>query len=67
MVKGLDIFRERFHPFEKAFVVIGGAPCDQWFTDQGLIFRATRDIVLVSEAADNEFVTAMRSFVEEGG
>jgi hypothetical protein len=69
MVKGLDIFRERFHPFEKAFVVIGGAACDQWFTDQGLTFRATRDldIVLVGEAFDNEFVTAMRSFVEEGG
>lgn len=33
MVRGLEIFCERFCRFEGAFILIGGAACDQWFTD----------------------------------
>ena len=44
MVKGLDIFRERFRPFEGSFTLIGGAACDEWFTAQGVPFRATKDL-----------------------
>jgi hypothetical protein len=36
MVKGLDLFRERFRGFEGSFTLIGGAACDEWFTAQGL-------------------------------
>jgi len=36
MVKGLDLFRERFRDFEGSFTLIGGAACDEWFTAQGL-------------------------------
>ena len=35
MVKGLELFRERFREFEGAFTLIGGAACDEWFTAQG--------------------------------
>lgn len=68
MVRGLDLFRERFREFEGAFVLIGGAACDQWFTDQGLAFRATKDldIVLLIEVLDRRFVEAFRKFVEDG-
>jgi hypothetical protein len=69
MVKGLDIFRDRFRQFDGSFVMIGGAACDEWFTNQGLIFRATRDldIVLLIEVLNKDFVAAMRNFVAEGG
>ena len=68
MVKGLDIFRERFRRFEGALTLIGGAACDEWFTSQGLEFRATKDldIVLMIEALDQALVAAMRAFVAEG-
>ena len=69
MVKGLDIFRERFRQFEGSFILIGGAACDQWFSRQGLEFRATQDLdlVLLIEVLDPSFVAAMRGFVAEGG
>lgn len=69
MVRGLEIFRERFRRFEGSVILIGGAACDQWFTRQGLDFRATKDLdmVLIVEILDREFISAMRAFVEEGG
>ena len=68
MVKGLDLFRERFRDFVGSFTLIGGAACDEWFTAQGLPFRATRDldIVLIIEVIDRPFVNAMRNFIREG-
>jgi hypothetical protein len=41
MVKGLDLFRERFREFEGSFILIGGAACDEWFASEGLTFRPT--------------------------
>jgi len=69
MVKGLAIFRERFRTFEGAFTLIGGAACDEWFTNQGLPFRGTKDldIVLMIEVLDPKFVAALWAFVTEGG
>ena len=68
MVKGLDLFRERFRDFEGSFTLIGGAACDEWFTAQGLPFRATKDldIVLIIEVIDRAFVGAIRNFINEG-
>jgi hypothetical protein len=31
MVKGLNIFRDRFRQFEGSLTLIGGAACDEWF------------------------------------
>ena len=69
MVRGLDLFRNRLGDFEGSFILIGGAACDEWFTAQGLAFRATKDldVVLLIEVIDQSFVNAMREFVEAGG
>lgn len=69
MVKGLDLFRERFRPFQGMMTLIGGAACDEWFTTVGLTFRATNDLDLVIMMDDvaPEFLSAMRAFVAEGG
>lgn len=69
MVKGIDIFRERFRDYPKSLVLIGGAACDEWFSRLGMSFRATRDldIVLILEAVNADFVATMRAFVDEGG
>ncbi|MBA3351309.1 MAG: nucleotidyl transferase AbiEii/AbiGii toxin family protein [Blastocatellia bacterium] len=68
MVKGLDLFRERFREFEGSFVLIGGAACHEWFAQQGAEFRATKDldIVLIVEIVDPPFVAALRAFIAEG-
>jgi len=62
------MFRERFRPFEGFFALIGGAACDEWFTSLGLEFRATKDLdlMLMIEVLNQEFITAMRAFIEEG-
>jgi len=69
MVRGLDLFRQRFRRFEGSFVLIGGAACDEWFTSLGLVFRATRDldIVLIIEVLAAEAVSGLRAFIAEGG
>lgn len=69
MVRGLDIFRERFGKFEGSFILIGGAACDLWFSSLNQTFRATQDLdlVLLIEVVSPEFVKAMREFISEGG
>ncbi len=69
MVRGLDLFRERFREFEGSFVLIGGAACDEWFAAAGLEFRATKDldIVLIIEVLAPEAVRELRAFIAEGG
>lgn len=68
MIRGLDLFRERFRDYEESLILIGGAACDDWFTRQGLNFRATKDldIVLLLEAVNPDFVAAMRQFIDDG-
>lgn len=69
MIKGLDLFRERFRPFQGMMALIGGAACDEWFTANGLSFRATNDLdlVIMIDGVDPEFIAAVRAFVAEGG
>lgn len=69
MVRGLDLFRERFRPFQGLMTLIGGAACDEWFTTNGLTFRATNDLdlVIMMDDVDPAFVSAMRAFVADGG
>ena len=68
-MRGLDIFRERFRDYQDSLVLIGGAACDDWFTRQGLRFRATKDldIVLLLEAVNPDFIATMRQFIKDGG
>ena len=69
MVKGLDLFRERFREYSDRYVLIGGAACDLAMQEAGLEFKATKDldIVLCIEALDTAFVEAFWAFVREGG
>lgn len=47
MVRGIDSFREWFQGYEDHYAIIGGTACDLLMTDEGLDFRATKDIDLV--------------------
>ena len=68
MVKGLDIFRDHFRRFEGFFTLIGGAACVEWFDAEQMEFRATDDLdlVLMIEVLNQDFITAIRTFVKEG-
>jgi len=68
MVRGLDIFRQRFRGYSDRYMLIGGAACDLAMNAAGLEFRATKDldIVLCVEALDTAFVEAFWAFVREG-
>jgi hypothetical protein len=66
-VRGFEGFRKRFQPYQDQFLVIGGAACDLWFEDQGLRFRATKDIdmVLLLEFIDTDFVKEFWTYIQE--
>ncbi len=67
-VKGLELFSERFSGFREAFILIGGAACDLWFSDERMAFRATKDldIVLVLEKLNPDFVAQFWQFIDDG-
>lgn len=69
MVKGLEIFAERFAGFEDCYVLIGGAAAYLVQQDAGLEPRVTQDldIVLCVESLTAEFGQRMWDFIEEGG
>lgn len=69
MVKGLDIFRQRFRGYSDRYMLIGGAACDLLMGEAGIEFRFTKDldIVLCIEALDTEFVEVFWAFVRDGG
>ena len=57
MVTGIDSFKEWFKGYEEQYAIIGGTACDILMTEEGLDFRATKDIdlVLIIEALDVNF------------
>ena len=69
MVGGLNKFKEHFGDSAHQYVLIGGTACDLLHTDQGLSFRATKDldIVLCVEALDKGFFARFWNFVRLGG
>ena len=69
MVKGLELFKENFAPYDGQYVLIGGAACDLAMEEVGQSFRATQDldIVLCAEALTDEFIGAFWQFVKDGG
>lgn len=68
MVVGIDLFKAHFKGYEEHFVVIGGAACDEWFTHEGLPFRATKDVdmVVLVEASHIRFVEHFWTFINAG-
>lgn len=69
MVRGIESFREWFRGYEDKYAIIGGTACDLLMTDEGLDFRATKDIdlVLIVEAVDAEFGRRFWEYVVEAG
>jgi len=65
---GLDTFADHFEEYSDQYIVIGGAACDDHFRDQGLEFRATKDIdmILVVEALADPFIAHFWEFVRQG-
>lgn len=66
MVVGLDTFKTYFTDHGDHYVLIGGAACDLLFTDAGLPFRATKDIVICVEEVSGDFAKAFAAFLEAG-
>lgn len=68
MVIGLDSFQRWFQGFENQYVVIGGTACDLLMAEEGMDFRATKDIdlVLIVEAITPEFVIRFWEYIKLG-
>ena len=66
MVTGLAGFKEWFAGFEDHYALIGGAACDLLLTEEGLDFRATRDIdmVLIVESLTPAFGARFWEYVK---
>lgn len=47
MVRGLDLFRERFAAYADQYLLIGGTAASLTMEDAGLRFRATKDLDIV--------------------
>ena len=54
MVRGIESFRDWFHDYEDQYVIIGGTACDLLMTEEGLDFRATKDIDMVLIMAQSQ-------------
>lgn len=69
MVRGLDIFQQRFAAYADQYVLIGGTAASLTMEEAGLAFRATKDldIVLRVEALTPAFGVAFWTFIEDGG
>ncbi len=69
MVTGIDSFKEWFKGCEEQYAIIGGTACDILMTEEGLDFRATKDIdlVLIIEAVDANFGKKFWEYVKQAG
>ena len=67
-VKGLDRFIEYLSGHRDAFVLIGCSACDIWFTEQNLLFRATKDldVVLILDKINPAFVSRFWALIRDG-
>ena len=69
MVRGLDLFKERFAAYASNYVLIGGAACYIHEEISAQEPRATKDldVILVVEVLAPEFVREFWQFIHEGG
>lgn len=69
MVRGIDSFRDWFRGYEEQYAIIGGTACDLLMSDEGLDFRATKDIdlVLIIEAVNSAFGKRFWEYVVAAG
>ena len=69
MVKGIELFREKFKDYTDSYTIIGGAACDILMSQAELPFRATKDIdiILIFEDKCPAFGRVFWEFIKEGG
>ena len=69
MVRGIESFKSWFKGYEKQYTIIGGTACDLLMSDEGLDFRATKDIdlVLIIEAIDASFGQRLWEYIVAAG
>lgn len=69
MIKGIESFTGYFKDYKEQYILIGGAACDIWLSDQGLTFRITKDldIVFVMELLNPAFNKKFWEYIKEGG
>ena len=69
MVRGIESFREWFRGYENQYAIIGGTACDLLMTEEGLDFRATKDIdlVMIVEVVDIVFGKRFWDYIIEAG
>ena len=69
MVTGIDSFKEWFKESEEQYAIIGGTACDILMAEEGLDFRATKDIdlVLIIEAVDANLGKKVWEYVKQAG
>ena len=69
MVTGMESFKEWFKGNESQYAIIGGTACDILMTEEGLDFRATKDIdlVLIIEAVDGAFGKKFWEYIKQAG
>lgn len=69
MVTGLKSFQEWFQGYENQYTIIGGTACDLLMSNEGLDFRATKDIdlVLIIEAITPEFGKHFWKYIIQAG
>lgn len=69
MVSGVESFRKLFAEYTDQYTIIGGTACDLLMSEDGLDFRATRDIdmVLIVESLTPEFGRRFWEYVKAAG
>ena len=57
MVTGFESFKRWFSEYSEQYAIIGGTACDLLMSEEGIDFRATRDIdmVLIVESLTPQF------------
>ena len=68
MVEGLDVFQDHFKDYTDHYILIGGSACDWHLEQEGLAFRATKDldIILIVEVLSDNFVQHFWEFIKDG-
>ena len=64
MVPEIDSFKEWFKGSEEQYAIIGGTACDILMTEEGLDFRATKDMDLVLIIAPQGVYADIQEFVQ---
>lgn len=67
MVKGFESFKNWFQGYENQYTIIGGTACDILMAEEGMDFRATKDIdlVLILEAMTRDFGGRFWEYIKE--